>query len=186
MRWKIFQRIKFLFRHSSNSRKLSQQKLHNEVACVFTPYYASKNADWNQQQRTVGGILANRNSANHPYCFLFNQKEVQILTFFCLQSGHDLAGRFGRVIPLYRTLGPAGLRELLQRCTEFWRHQRGKFPPVKKWEPEIFLVLLKPEIVILTQFHILVLLVWANQGGSAWAKWGLWNSLMWGWAPRLQ
>ena len=109
MRWKIFQRIKFLFRHSSNSRKLSQQKLHNEVACVFTPYYASKNADWNQQQRTVGGILANRNSANHPYCFLFNQKEVQILTFFCLQSGHDLAGRFGRVIPLYRTLGPAGL-----------------------------------------------------------------------------
>ena len=31
----------------------------------------------------------------------------------CLQSGHDLAGRFGRVIPLYGTLGPAGLRELL-------------------------------------------------------------------------
>ena len=36
MRWKIFQWMKFLFRHSSNSRKLSQQKFHNELACVFT------------------------------------------------------------------------------------------------------------------------------------------------------
>ena len=32
-----------------------------------------------QQQLTDGGILANRNSANYPYCFLCNQKKVQIL-----------------------------------------------------------------------------------------------------------
>ena len=36
MRWKIFQWMKFLFRHSSNSRKRSRQKFHNELACVFT------------------------------------------------------------------------------------------------------------------------------------------------------
>ena len=81
MKWKIFQCRKFLFRHSSNSRKLSWQKFHNELACVFTAHYASKNADWNQQQLTDGRILANRNSANHPYCFLSNQKKVQILAF---------------------------------------------------------------------------------------------------------
>ena len=81
MRWKIFQWMKFLFRHSSNSRKLSRQKFHNELACVFTAHYASKNADWNQQQLTDGSILANWNSANHLYCFLSNQKKVQILAF---------------------------------------------------------------------------------------------------------
>ena len=81
MRWKIFQWMKFLFRHSSNSRKLNPQKFYNDLACVFTAHYASKNADWNQQQLTDGGILANRNSANHPYCFLSNQKKVQILAF---------------------------------------------------------------------------------------------------------
>ena len=58
------------------ARKLSRQKFHNELACVFTAHYASKNADWNQQQLTDGGVLANRNSANHPYCFLSNQKKV--------------------------------------------------------------------------------------------------------------
>ena len=36
MRWKIFQWMKFLFRHSSSSRKLGRQKFHNELACVFT------------------------------------------------------------------------------------------------------------------------------------------------------
>ena len=41
----------------------------------------AKNADWNQQQLTDGGILANWNGANHPYCFLSNQKKVQILAF---------------------------------------------------------------------------------------------------------
>ena len=30
---------------------------------------------------TDGGFLANQNSANHPYCFLSNQKKVQILAF---------------------------------------------------------------------------------------------------------
>ena len=81
MRWKIFQWKKFLFRHSLNSRKLSRQKFYNELACVLTAHYASKNADWNQQQLREGGILANWNSANHPYCFLSNQKKVQILAF---------------------------------------------------------------------------------------------------------
>ena len=81
MRWKILQWMKFLFRHSSSSRKLSRQKFHNELACVFTAHYASKIADWNLQQLTDGGILTNRNSANHSYCFLSNQKKVQILFF---------------------------------------------------------------------------------------------------------
>ena len=70
-----------LFRQSSNSRKLSRQKFNNDLACVFTARDARKNADWNQQQLTDGGILANRNSANHPYWFLSNQKKVQILAF---------------------------------------------------------------------------------------------------------
>ena len=76
--------MKFLFRRPSDSRKLSPQKFHKELACVFTAHCASKNADWNQQQLTDGGILPNRNcySTNHSYCFLWNQKEVQILAFF--------------------------------------------------------------------------------------------------------
>ena len=53
MRWKIFQWMKFLFRHSSNSRKLSQQKFHDELACVFTAHFARKNTHWNQQQLTA-------------------------------------------------------------------------------------------------------------------------------------
>ena len=65
-----------LFTFFKLARKLSRQKFHNELACVFTAHYASKNADWNQQQLTDGGVLANRNSANHPYCFLSNQKKV--------------------------------------------------------------------------------------------------------------
>ena len=73
--------MKLIFRHSSNSKKLSLQKFNKELACVFTAHYTSKNADWNQQQLTDGGILANRNSTNHPYCFLSNQKKVQILAF---------------------------------------------------------------------------------------------------------
>ena len=82
MRWKTFQWIKFLFSHSSNySRKLSQPKFHNELACVFTAHCARKDADWNQQQLMDGGILANQNSANHPYFFLSSQREVQILAF---------------------------------------------------------------------------------------------------------
>ena len=78
MRWKIFQWMKFLFRHSSNSKKLSRQKFDNELACLYTQV---KMQTENQQQLTDGGILANRNSANHPYCFLSNQKKVQILAF---------------------------------------------------------------------------------------------------------
>ena len=41
------------FRHSSNSRELSWQKFHNELAYVFTAHDARKNADWNQQQLTA-------------------------------------------------------------------------------------------------------------------------------------
>ena len=67
--------------HSSNSRKLRQQKFHNKLTCTFTAPCASKNVDWNQQQLMDSDILANPNSTNHPYCFLSNQKEVQILAF---------------------------------------------------------------------------------------------------------
>ena len=49
-------------------------------SCVYS--LLSKNADWNQQQLMDGGILANQNSTNHPFFFLANQKEVQILAFF--------------------------------------------------------------------------------------------------------
>ena len=86
MRWKIFQWVKFLFRHSSNSRKLSRQKFYNELAYVFTAHDASKNADRNQQQLTDSGILTNWNSSNHPYCLRSNQKKVQILAFFFFVS----------------------------------------------------------------------------------------------------
>ena len=105
MRWKIFQWMELLLGHSSNSRELSWQKFHNELACVFTAHYASKNVDWNQQQLTNGGILANRNSANHPYCFLSNQKKVQILAFLhvirqrnvsCPLPVRDIRGIIGR------------------------------------------------------------------------------------------
>ena len=41
-----------------------------------------KKADWNQQQLTDGSILANRNSINHPYCFLSNQKKSPDSGFF--------------------------------------------------------------------------------------------------------
>ena len=51
MRQKRFQWVKFLFRHSSNSRRLSRQKFYNEIACVFTAHDASKNAD----SRTTNG-----------------------------------------------------------------------------------------------------------------------------------
>ena len=74
--------MKLLFRHSSNSKKLSRQKFNNELACVLTDHYANKNADWNQQELTDGGILANRNSANHSHCFLSNQKKSPDSGFF--------------------------------------------------------------------------------------------------------
>ena len=48
MRWKIFQWMKFLFRHSSNSRKLSRQKFQNELACVFTAHCRLKSTTTNR------------------------------------------------------------------------------------------------------------------------------------------
>ena len=61
--------------HPSNSRKLSWLKFHNElIVCLSTAPCPSKNADWNQQQLTDGCILANRNSANYPYCFLIQSE----------------------------------------------------------------------------------------------------------------
>ena len=79
---KYFNGWNFYLRHSSNSRKLSQQKL-----CVFTAHYASKLTD--------GDILANRNSANHLYLSLSNQKKVQILAF-CMWS---LKGLYHALLP---------------------------------------------------------------------------------------
>ena len=82
--------MKFLFRHSSNSRKLSRQKFDNELVCVFTAHlYASKNADWNQQQQTYGGILANRNSANHPYVSYPIRKKSRFW-LFCMWSVKEM------------------------------------------------------------------------------------------------
>ena len=46
--------MKFLFRHSSNSRKLSRQKFNNELACVFTAHYALKNATTTNGRRHFG------------------------------------------------------------------------------------------------------------------------------------
>ena len=70
-----------ILRRSRSFAAPSLLSLRLGMSTVFTAY-ASKNADWNQQQLTDGGILANRNSANPPYCFLSNQKKVQILAFF--------------------------------------------------------------------------------------------------------
>ena len=131
MRWKIFQWMKLLFRHSSNSRKLSRQKFHNEHACVFSAHYVSKNADWNQQQLTDGGILANRNSANHPYCFLPNQKKVQILAFTCDPTKKSIMpssrerrkGLIGRGHDLRLAAGRTMWQQLWQRTqrTRTWK-----------------------------------------------------------------
>ena len=41
--------------------------------CLFTTC-PSENADWNQQQLTDGCILAKRNRANYPYCFLIQSE----------------------------------------------------------------------------------------------------------------
>ena len=83
--------MKLLLRHSSNSnsRKLSRQKFHNELACIFTAHYASETADRNQQL-TDGSILANRNNANHLYCLLSNQKKVQILAFLLVMAAKEM------------------------------------------------------------------------------------------------
>ena len=83
IRWdgKYFNGSNFYLELASNLRKMSRQKFRNELACVFTTPCARKNVDWNKQQLTDGGILADRNSANHPYCFLSNQKEFHILAF---------------------------------------------------------------------------------------------------------
>ena len=61
IRWdgKYFNGSNFYLEHSSNARKLSRQKFHNKLSCVFTAPCTSKNADWNQQQLTDSSILAN-------------------------------------------------------------------------------------------------------------------------------
>ena len=131
MRWKIFQWMKLLFRHSSNSRKLSRQKFHNELACVFTAHYASKNADWNQQQLTDGGILANWNSANHPYCFLSNQKKSPDSSFFACDLWKDC------IMPSCRYMTHMLYTDLLKShniilyaILRFLRNQPTKIPSV--------------------------------------------------------
>ena len=60
--------------HSSNLRKLSWLKFHNELMCLFTTPCPSENADWNQQQLMDGCILTSRNRANYPYCFLIQSE----------------------------------------------------------------------------------------------------------------
>ena len=122
MRWKIFQWVKFLFRGSSNLRKLSRQKFYNELACVFTAYDTSKNADWNQQQLTDGGILANWNSANYPYCFLSNQKKVQILAFL-------------HVIRQRNVSCPLPVRDIKDNRERAWSQAKAKIERLtRKWK----------------------------------------------------
>ena len=45
--------------------KIQENCQSRQNSCVYS--LLSKNADWNQQQLMDGGILANRNSANHPF-----------------------------------------------------------------------------------------------------------------------
>ena len=56
IRWdgKYFNGSNFYLELASNLRKLSQQNIHNELACLFTTPCARKNADWNKQQLTDG------------------------------------------------------------------------------------------------------------------------------------
>ena len=75
--------------HSSNSRKLSQLKFHNELVCLFTAPCPSKNADWNQQQLTDGCILANWNRANYPYLFSYPIRKNSRFWLSCMWSLKD-------------------------------------------------------------------------------------------------
>ena len=80
---KYFNGSNFDLEHSSNSRKAEPSEISSRTRVwrVFTAPCANKNADWNQRQLTDCGILANWNSVSHPYCFLSNQQEIQILGF---------------------------------------------------------------------------------------------------------
>ena len=95
------------------ARKLSRQKFHNELAWVFTAHYASKNADWNQQRPTNGGVLANRKSANHPYCFLSNQKKIPDSGFFACDLWRNVSCPLPRVVQYSQidSIGVSGYRK---------------------------------------------------------------------------
>ena len=85
MKWKIFQWMKFLFRHFSDWQEnwAGRNFITNSRVYSLLITQAKMQTEINNKL-TDGGVSANRNSANHPYCFLSNQKEVQILAFLHL------------------------------------------------------------------------------------------------------
>ena len=128
MRWKIFQSMKFLFRYSANSRKLSRQKFHNELAGVFTAHLIHKQKS---RLKSTGDILADRNSANHPYCFLSNQKKSPDSSFFACDLWKDC------IMPSCRYMTHIYVVDLLKShniipyaILRFLRNQPTKIPSV--------------------------------------------------------
>ena len=128
MRWKIFQSMKFLFRYSANSRKLSRQKFHNELAGVFTAHLIHKQKS---RLKSTGDILADRNSANHPYCFLSNQKKSPDSSFFACDLWKDC------IMPSCRYMTHMLYTDLLKShniilyaILRFLRNQPTKIPSV--------------------------------------------------------
>ena len=82
--------MRFLFRHSLNSRKLSQQKFDDELACAFTAHYTSKNVACVQTSPISFVATTTTNGWRHfgqseqcksPVLFPIQSKKVQILAF---------------------------------------------------------------------------------------------------------
>ena len=113
MRWKIFQWMKLLFRHSSNSRKLSRRNF------ITNSHVYSLLITQAKMQTEIN------NSANHPFCFLSNQEKVQILAFL-----HVICERNVSCLPKtdYRDKGRghdhrlhcSALRNQRQSCAVGW------------------------------------------------------------------
>ena len=82
MRFLPFQRYAYdLCMNHNVSTSFWSMEMSVYINRVFVAHYASKNADWNKQQVTEGGILANRNSANHPYCSYAIRKKSRFWLF---------------------------------------------------------------------------------------------------------
>ena len=81
--WKIFQWMKFLFGLFSNSRKLSRQKFHNELACVFSAHLHKQEcrlkSTTTNRWRHFGQLDQRKSSVLFPIQWF--RKKVQILAF---------------------------------------------------------------------------------------------------------
>ena len=94
--------------NSSNARKLSRQKFHNELSCVFTAPCTSKNADWNQQQwRHFGQSEQCKSSVLFPY-------PIRKKSRFCLFCMWSVKGLYHALLPKtdYRDKGRGPDRRL--------------------------------------------------------------------------